>query len=256
MEVESKYYEDNYYEKEVYSIEINADGKFLSRPNRFICEVLLEDNKTVVAHVHDSGRIKELLYEGNTVSLRKAKDTSKRKTEWDLISAKAEDGEDILLNSAFHRYISENILRDGDISPLGKVDEVRAEVKYGHSRLDYLLMKNDEKIWIEVKGVSLSENKHAIFPDAPSLRASKHLETLMELKEKGDRAGVLLLVFRDSDDFSPNYETDPKFSELFYIAREKGVEIYPVQLKLVDGKIIYTNKKIKILDSIKERELA
>ena len=75
-------------------------------------------------------------------------------------------------------------------------------MKYGHSRLDYLVEKNGEKIWIEVKGVSLSENKHAIFPDAPSTRACKHLETLMELKEKGDRAGVLLLVFRDSDDFS------------------------------------------------------
>ncbi len=193
--------------------------------------------KIVTAHVHDSGRIKELLYKGNSVSLRKAKDTSKRKTEWDLISAKAEDGEDILLNSSFHRYISllykgnsvslrkakdtskrktewdlisakaedgedillnssfhryisENILRDGEISPLGNADSVKAEVKYGHSRLDYLLEKDGEnvkaevkyghsrldyllekdgeKIWIEVKGVSLSENKHAVFPDAPS----------------------------------------------------------------------------------------
>lgn len=235
-------------EKEIYKIEINEIGKFLERPNRFICEAELSDGRKVTAHVHDSGRIKELLYKGNTISLRKAKDISKRKTEWDLISAKAEDGEDILLNSSFHRYISENILRDGEISPLGKVDSVRAEVKYGHSRLDYLVEKNGEKIWIEVKGVSLSENKHAIFPDAPSTRACKHLETLMELKEKGDRAGVLLLVFRDSDDFSPNKETDPKFSELFYMAIEKGVEIYPVQLKLKEGKIYYTDKEIKICE--------
>ena len=94
-------------EKEIYEIEVNETGKFLERPNRFICEAELSDGKIVTAHVHDSGRIKELLYKGNSVSLRKAKDTSKRKTEWDLISAKAEDGEDILLNSSFHRYISE-----------------------------------------------------------------------------------------------------------------------------------------------------
>lgn len=233
--------------KEVYSIEINEIGKFLDRPNRFICEAELSDNRKVTAHVHDSGRIKELLYKGNTVALRKAKDMSKRKTEWDLISAKAEDGEDILLNSSFHRYISENILNDGEISPLGKADLVRAEVKYGHSRLDYLVEKENQKIWIEVKGVSLSINKHAIFPDAPSVRACKHLETLMELKEKGDRAGVLLLIFRDSEDFAPNRETDPAFSELFYKAIEKGVEIYPIQLTLEDGKIYYTDKKIKIV---------
>lgn len=233
-------------EKEIYEIEINETGKFLERPNRFICEAELSDGKIVTAHVHDSGRIKELLYKGNSVSLRKAKDTSKRKTEWDLISAKAEDGEDILLNSSFHRYISENILRDGEISPLGNADNVKAEVKYGHSRLDYLLEKDGEKIWIEVKGVSLSENKHAVFPDAPSTRACKHLETLMELKEKGERACVLLLIFRDSNDFSPNFKTDPNFSELFYKAIEKGVEIYPVQLKLKNGKIYYTDKKINI----------
>ena len=98
-----------------------------------------------------------------------------------------------------------------------------------------------------MKGVSLSVNRHAIFPDAPSIRACKHLETLMELKEKGDRAGVLLLIFRNSEDFSPNWETDPQFSKLFYRAQKNGVEIYPVQLKFEKGKIFYTDKKIKIV---------
>ena len=233
-------------EKEIYEIEINETGKFLERPNRFICEAELSDGKIVTAHVHDSGRIKELLYKGNSVLLRKAKDTSKRKTEWDLISAKAEDGEDILLNSSFHRYISENILRDFEISPFGEVDLVKAEVKNGHSRLDYMLEKDNKKIWVEVKGVSLSVNKRAIFPDAPSERATKHLNTLMEIKKNGERACVLPLVFRDSDSFIPNYETDKLFFETFYKALENGVEVYPIQLKLKNGEIFYTDKKISI----------
>ena len=233
-------------EKEIYEIEINETGKFLERPNRFICEAELSDGKIVTAHVHDSGRIKELLYKGNSVSLRKAKDTSKRKTEWDLISAKAEDGEDILLNSSFHRYISENILRDFEISPFGEVALVKAEVKNGHSRLDYMLKKDNKKIWVEVKGVSLSVNKRAIFPDAPSERATKHLNTLMEIKKNGERACVLLLVFRDSDSFIPNYETDKLFFETFYKTLENGVEVYPIQLKLKNGEIFYTDKKISI----------
>ena len=233
-------------EKEIYEIEINETGKFLERPNRFICEAELSDGKIVTAHVHDSGRIKELLYKGNSVSLRKAKDISKRKTEWDLISAKAEDGEDILLNSSFHRYISENILRNFEISPFGEVDLVKAEVKNGHSRLDYMLEKDNKKIWVEVKGVSLSVNKRAIFPDAPSERATKHLNTLMEIKKNGKRACVLLLVFRDSDSFIPNYETDKLFFETFYKTLENGVEVYPIQLKLKNGEIFYTDKKISI----------
>lgn len=232
--------------KLIYQIEINEKAKFLERPNRFICKAKLENNEIVTAHVHDSGRIKELLYPENTIFLRKAKDMSKRKTEWDLISALAEDGEEILLNSAFHRYISETILKDPEISPFGKVDSVKAEVKNGHSRLDYMLEKDGEKIWVEVKGVSLSVNKKAIFPDAPSERATKHLNTLMEIKNNGERAGVLLLVFRDSNSFVPNIETDKLFFETFYKAYKNGIEIYPVQLKLESGNIYYTDKKISI----------
>ncbi len=232
--------------KLVYKIEINEKAKFLERPNRFICKAKLSNNEIVTAHVHDSGRIKELLYPENTIFLRKAKDTSKRKTEWDLISALAEDGEEILLNSSFHRYISENILKDSEISPFGKIDLIKAEVKNGHSRLDYMIEKEGKKIWVEVKGVSLSINKKAIFPDAPSERATKHLNTLMEIKKNGERACVLLLIFRDSNSFIPNYETDKLFFETFYKAYRNGVEIYPVQLKLENGHIYYIDKKISI----------
>lgn len=233
-------------QKLIYKIEINETAKFLERPNRFICKAKLNNGDIVTAHVHDSGRIKELLYPENIIFLRRAKDMSKRKTEWDLIGALAEDGEEILLNSAFHRYISENILKDPEISPFGDVDSVKAEVKNGHSRLDYMLEKNKQKIWVEVKGVSLSVNKRAIFPDAPSERATKHLNTLIEIKKNGERACVLLLIFRDSDSFIPNYETDKLFFDTFYKALENGIEVYPIQLKLKNGEIFYTDKNILI----------
>jgi len=241
-------------EKLIYETGETEEGIFLERPNRFICKVKLKDNSEVLVHVHDSGRIKELLYEGNTVNIRRAKNIEKRKTQWDLISAKAEDGEDILLNSAFHRYISENILRDEEISPFGKIDFLKAEVKIGHSRLDYLLKKDNKEIWLEIKGASLVENKKVIFPDAPSIRATKHLDTLvniLETKGKDVRASVMFLVFRDSDLFTPNWETDKVFSEAFYQAKNKGVEIFLIQLKLKNGNIYYTDKKIHIQEIVK-----
>ena len=241
-------------EKLIYEIGETEEGILLERPNRFICKVKLKDNSEVLVHVHDSGRIKELLYEGNTVKIRRAKNIEKRKTQWDLISARAEDGEDILLNSAFHRYVSENILRDEEISPFGKIDFLKAEVKVGHSRLDYLLKKDNKEIWLEIKGASLVENKKVIFPDAPSIRATKHLDTLvniLETNEKNVRASVMFLVFRDSDIFTPNWETDKVFSEAFYQARKKGVEVFLIQLKLKNGNIYYTDKKIHIQEIVK-----
>lgn len=231
----------------IYNIGIDEHGKFIERPNRFIAHIKLKDGIEAVCHVHDSGRIKELLFEGNTVGLKKAKEGSNRKTSWDVISALSDDGEDILINSAYHRYISENFLKAPDLSPFGEINSIKAEVKNGNSRIDYLLEKDGIKIWVEVKGVSLAIDKTAMFPDAPSIRAQKHLKELMSLKEKGDRAAVLLLVFREAKCFRPKYETDPAFSQLFYEAMKRGIEIYPIQFFLENGKIKYEKKKIDIL---------
>lgn len=224
--------------KKIYEIPWDTEARFIERPNRFVAHVELEDGREEIVHVHDSGRLQELLFSGNEVKIKKASNPN-RKTQWDMISAKSDDGEDILINSAYHRYISQNLLSDPEVSPLGEVDSLKAEVKYGKSRIDYLLEKDGKKIWVEVKGVSLSMDKVAAFPDAPSIRAVKHLNELMELKEGGDRAAVLLLILRDSQYFRPKWETDPKFSDAFYEAMEKGVEVYPVQFELRGKEIVY-----------------
>lgn len=231
----------------ILKIKIDEIGTFLERPNRFVAKVKLPNNEIVLAHIHDSGRIKELLFPGNKVSLRYIGKKENRKTEWDVISALSDDGEDILINSSFHRYITDSFFSKYDISIFGKIDSIKPEVKYGKSRLDYLIEKNGEKLFIETKGVSLSINKVATFPDAPSSRATKHLEELIEIKKNGFRAIVILIILRDSDYFSPNFETDPIFSKKFYEALNAGVEIYPLQFSLINGEIFYKNKKISII---------
>ncbi len=223
--------------KKVYEIPVDAEANFLKRLNRYLAEVEFDSGEKEMVHVHDPGRLKELLYEGNRVKLRRAKNIN-RKTKWDVISADAES-EDILVNSMYHRYISQEILNNSDVNPLGILDQVKAEVKYGNSRIDYLVEKNGEKIWIEVKGVSLSENGLAMFPDAPTTRGQRHLKELMEIKEKGDRAAVYFLILRDSKSFRPRWETDPKFSQLFYEAMSQGVEVYPILLEYKQGIVYY-----------------
>jgi len=224
--------------KKIYEIPWDTKAKFIDRPNRFVANVRLEDGREELVHVHDSGRLQELLFVDNDVKIRSA-DNPNRKTKWDMISAVSDDGEDILINSAYHRYISQNLLNDSEISPFGEVDTLKAEVKYGKSRIDYLLTKGGQEIWVEIKGVSLAMNKVAAFPDAPSIRAVKHLKELIELKEQGKRAAVVLLVLRDAHYFRPKWETDPKFSDTFYEAIEKGVEVYPIQFELRGRDIIY-----------------
>lgn len=227
---------------EITEIKYDMEVEFIARPNRYLAEVSIEGN-IELAHVHDPGRLKELLYPGNKVLIRKAENQN-RKTGWDVVAARGGD-EMVIVNSAYHRTISEKIVRDGVINPLGVFENVKAEVKYGNSRIDYLAIQNREKIWIEVKGCTLVKDGVATFPDAPTERGARHLEELTEIVKNGEKAAVYILVLRTAEEFVPNIETDKKFYENFYKALETGVKIFPIQLQYIDGKVYY-EKILKI----------
>ncbi|NIA23513.1 MAG: DNA/RNA nuclease SfsA, partial [Proteobacteria bacterium] len=197
-------------------------------PNRFLGKVKRENGEIAEVHVHDPGRLKELLYEGNEVLIRRAKNEN-RKTKWDLIAAKSE-GKWILVNSSFHRNIAEAIIKNRSVSLFRDFDKIMAEVKNGDSRIDFLLIKKDRKMWVEVKGCTLKKGKAALFPDAPTLRGRKHLLNLIDSVKRGDESAVLILIFVDAEIFSPNKKTDPEFSDTLKKAYESGVKIYTVVL--------------------------
>ena len=86
-------------------------------------------------------------------------------------------------------------------------------------------------------------DKVALFPDAPTRRGSKHLKTLISIKESGKSAAVFILVFREeAKTFAPHKQIDPEFSSTFYQAMKSGVEIYPIVLSYEHGKICYKNR--------------
>lgn len=226
-------------------------GLFVDRPNRYLADVEVEGVKVKV-HVHDPGRLKELLYDGNECLIRYAAGP-KRKTEWDMIAASVDEGY-VLIHSGYHRYIAGAILENFEISPLGRLTEIKPEVRFGHSRIDFKL-KNDlgEVIWVEVKGCSLSQDGVARFPDAPTVRGTKHLESLISIKEGGERACVFILVLGKAEVFEPNGVTDPVFYDTFYKAMSSGVEIYPLMVELDhENGIIRFIKKLPIKERMHE----
>ncbi|UCG69943.1 MAG: DNA/RNA nuclease SfsA [Thermoplasmata archaeon] len=231
----------------VMEIPWDAKGIFRSRPNRFlgiadITSSKKEKKRKVKVHVHDPGRLKELLYPKNQVLLRKAT-TKNRKTKWDLIAAN-HNKEWILVRSGFHRQIAEWIIKNPEVSPFGGIKSFKPEAKFGKSRLDFLLTKNSgKKIWVEVKGCTLAKEGVALFPDAPTERGRRHLQHLIKAKEKGDEAVIMILVFRpDAESFAPNKETDPKFSDIFFKAVDVGVWVYPFLFRYEDEMILYNGK--------------
>jgi sugar fermentation stimulation protein A len=229
----------------VMEIPWDAEAKLLSRPNRFlgIVDIIsisgspayIQEEKV---HIHDQGRLEDLLYAGNDLLLKKAANTN-RKTGWDVIAAKAEDGW-ILINSAFHRKIAEWAIRN-EVCPFFEgLDSVTAEQKFGDSRLDFLLGKGNMKIWVEVKGCTLIDDERAIFPDAPTSRGRRHVEELIKAVRGGDEALLLILIFRkNAQCFAPNEVIDPELATAFRDATNAGVKVCPLLFSYEDKEIIY-----------------
>ncbi len=233
--------------KELMNIPYDEKGTFIERKNRFLGSVSFKNGELDDVHVRDPGRLKELLYNGNEVLLKKA-NKENRKTDWDLIGARYKDLW-VLVNSGYHRKITETILEDESMSPFNDIDSYKPEVKLGNSRIDFLIKNKGEKIWVEVKGCTLADNGEALFPDAPTKRGRRHVDELREVVKNDDNGALIILVFRsDAECFRPFEKRDPEFSDSFYKAVDEGVDVHPLLMSYNDRNLgkLYFRKEIPI----------
>ncbi|MBM6828163.1 DNA/RNA nuclease SfsA [Anaerotignum lactatifermentans] len=200
------------------------EGRFLSRPNRFLAEVELPEGVEMV-HVKNTGRCRELLVPGARVFLEESGNPA-RKTRYSLVAVYKGD---MLVNmdSQAPNAVAAEALEEGKIRELGPVTLVRREKKYGASRFDiYYEKEHGQKGFLEVKGVTLEENGTAMFPDAPTERGAKHLLELAEAAKEGYEAAVLFLVqMKGPKIFRPHVERDPAFAAALRQTASAGVRV-------------------------------
>ena len=171
------------------------EAVFLARPNRFIADVMIGEKKNKV-HVKNTGRCRELLYEGAKVYLEyRGESRTARKTDYSLVTVEKQDGGTKsgmrLVNidsSAPNRVVGE-ALSAGDIVLPGlgfPLARIKPEMTYGASRFDFYVEDGSGgKAFIEVKGVTLEDGGVARFPDAPTERGIKHIGELCRALEQG-----------------------------------------------------------------------
>lgn len=192
-------------------------GKFIDRPNRFIANVLI-DNNIEVCHVKNTGRCKELLVKGTIVYLQKS-DNPNRKTKYDLIAIQKGDRL-INMDSQIVNYVALEFVPN----LFDNIKFIKPEYKYGNSRFDIFVETDTDKIFIEVKGVTLENDGVVSFPDAPTERGVKHLKELQKAVTEGYKAYVLFVVqMADVKYFEPNSKTHPEFADELKKAKENGV---------------------------------
>ena len=193
-------------------------GEFISRPNRFISNVLI-DGIPVVAHVKNTGRCGELLLPGAEVYLEKT-DNPQRKTEYDLIAVRKPNG--LLIN--IDSFAPNQVVREwlDQQSP----DIIRPEYTYGNSRIDFYLEKENRRYLLEVKGCTLEREGIGFFPDAPTERGAKHLRELRRAVSEEYNAAVAFVIQMDSIyEVRPNIETDQEFANEMDKVKNAGVKV-------------------------------
>ena len=218
------------------------EARFEERVNRFLCRVVMND-QSVAAHLHDPGRLRELLRTDVPVVLR-PEHGPHRKTAYDLIGVYAGDTL-VSIDSRVPNRLVKRALQEKAIPEIEGYSTVVPEYTYEDSRIDFCL---DERIFVEVKGVTLVKNDHAFFPDAPTERGKKHLRTLMYALREGFQSYIVFVVQRpDAHRFSPNAVTDPEFAHLFAQAVRCGV-CPLVYTSMFVGNCIHMKEKVSLIE--------
>jgi len=225
-------------------------GTWVRRRSRFVVLVRLADGTIVAAHTNNTGTMKSCNTPGSRVRVSHSGNPN-RKLPWSLhavrvgrawvgvdtsVPAKAFAAAlaagDIPTLAGYSIRASEVVVpgRDG-AAP--KRRKSRGDEPAPRSRLDVLLESPDgPPAYVELKNTSLREGDAAMFPDAVSERATRHLKELAHLVRHGFRAFVVFMVQRsDVDHFRPAEHIDPQFGMTLRRVVNQGV--VPVALQCV-----------------------
>lgn len=222
------------------------EGRFIDRPNRFIAHVMIDGQEETV-HVKNTGRCAELLRPDAEVYVQKS-DNPERKTLWDLIAVKK--GERIInMDSQIPNYVVKEWVEKEEL--FHNIHLIKPEKTYGKSRIDlYLEYEDNKKVFIEVKGVTLEEDGVVLFPDAPSERALKHVEELIEAVKEGYEACLFFVVqMKNVKYFTPNRKTQPEFADALIKAQKAGVQILAYDCNVSKNHIVIEDEVPVVLEN-------
>jgi len=222
-------------------------GKLIKRYKRFFTDVQL-GKEIVTAHCPNTGSMKGLLDEGNEVYLLPNNDP-KRKLKYGLEIIKSRKNL-VGVNTHMANRIVEHGLKNNLVNELKNNDIIKPEVFFNkETRFDFLLEKKGQKMFVEVKNVTLFRNKDtAEFPDAPTTRGIKHLLTLIDAIKKSYKTYLIFLVqIQNMKYFKIAKDIDEQYYKNYLIAKKAGVNFLAYRCD-ISSKKIFIDKKLKIID--------
>lgn len=203
------------------------EGVFLKRYKRFFADIKWHD-EIVTAHVANTGSLKSCNEPGRPCRFSVSDDPN-RKLKYSLEMIQVASGAWVGINTSVPNKIVREALEEKLLPHWEGYDEIKSEAKITpETRFDFMLSRagTDQRHYIEVKNVTLAEDRVAKFPDAVSERAQKHLRELMRMVKEGHTAEVVFTIQRDDvDSFAPADDIDPEYGRLLREAAQAGVRI-------------------------------
>jgi sugar fermentation stimulation protein A len=227
------------------------EGALVRRRRRFLADVRLESGEDVTAHTSNTGRMLACSEPGRKVYLSDSKNPERRyPLTWELIDM----GPSLVgINTLLPNKLAALAFRAGSVPGFPGPSEVRAEVRAGDSRLDLLVKGGGGGLaYVEVKNCTFVEDGFALFPDAVSRRAARHLDELMRLVKAGHRGVILVMVSRsDALRFAPADSIDPAWGAMLRKAVKAGVELMAHEAVLSPREAVFGKALPCVLDGPK-----
>jgi DNA-binding sugar fermentation-stimulating protein len=233
-------------------------GLILSRPNRFVMNVELFENKQIFrAHCPVTGHIGWLdltQHEERPVECLLSMSSSSKRTTAGTVEAIRVDEEWRGINQGGANTIIEQFIRANALETVfghRNGETVKREKQLGDSRIDLVLENNEGgRDFVEIKSPIGGRGKSASgrrVPEEERSRLVKHLQDLSkELRKEGtkSRAFVLLSFQWQADRFRPPQvaENIPSvIRDVVKVARECGVQFYQINTMLSQDDAILGN---------------
>jgi len=180
------------------------------RVTRFTLDLETATGQRILCHLHDPGRLRHLLRPGVRILYKPAWRPGRR-TTCDTVAIWDEDTL-VLENTRLPNKLLPRALHH--ILPGYQL--ARTEARINGTRVDFIATApNGATALIEVKATNLVENDRALFPDAPSRRAARQVETLAVAARAGAESHIVFTILRpDAEHLQFNRRVDPRLARL------------------------------------------
>lgn len=201
-------------------------ARFIDRPGRFTARVRLASGRRALAHLPNPGRMTGVIVRDCPVLL----DGPSRKGRvhpYTMVAARP--GRTwIGTNTAYVNRIFPALWGLG-VFPEFAGHPLQAEVRLGPSRFDFQVGST----LIELKSVTLAEDRLGLFPDAQTSRGTRHCRELAALAGRAVPTAIVFMAQRgDLDAIAPAPTIDPDFAAALRRAVSAGVKLLGCALTL------------------------